>query len=223
LDEYDARIRTFIPDYEEMIATAARTLATLTIATPHIVDLGTGTGALASACLRAVPGARITLVDEDPGILDVARGRLTAVTDRVVTLTGSFVDIPLPSCDAIVGSFAFHHVHEVELKRQVYRRLRDALNDRGVLITVDCCPPLDEPLAARSHAAWRDHLRQFYSDEETVAYFAAWAHEDVYFPLPRELEMLTAADLSPDVVWRRDAFAVVAARRMSSAQIPERL
>ena len=213
LDEYDARIRTFIPDYEEMLAAAAQTLSRLTTRQAHVVDLGTGTGALAEACLKGLPEARLTLVDGDPEILEVARQRLTRLTDRVTTVAGSFLDVPLPPSDAVVGSFSFHHVHDGDVKRQLYRRLRDALRDDGVFMTVDCCPPSDARLAAAGHAAWRDHLRQFYTDADTDSYLAAWAKEDVYFSLPQEIEMLAAAGLSPDVVWRREVFAVIAARR----------
>ena len=214
LEEYDARIRTFIPHYEEMLAVASETLSTLLSPSAHIVDLGTGTGAFAAACLSRVSDASLTLVDGDAGILDVARQRLTSVTTRVTTIVGSFLDVPLPRCDAVIGSFAFHHVHDDQLKRRLYRQISDALNAGGVFATVDCCPPAEPRLAAAGHAAWRDHLRQFYSDEETDGYLAAWAKEDVYFPLPLELEMLTVAGLLPDVVWRRDAFAVIAARRV---------
>ena len=214
LDEYDERIRTFIPDYEEMLATASQTLAMLASPRAHIVDLGTGTGAFAAVCLAKMPDASLTLVDGDPGILDVARQRLTRVSTRMMAIVGSFLDVPLPPCDAVIGSFAFHHVHEGDPKRRLYRQIRDALNKDGVFITVDCCPPAEERLAAAGHKAWRDHLRQFYSDSESEAYLAAWAKEDVYFSLPHELEMLAGAGLVPDVVWRRDLFAVIVARRV---------
>jgi SAM-dependent methyltransferase len=213
LDEYDARIRTFIPDYEPMLTVAAQTLSMLLDRTAHIVDVGTGTGALAAACRQQLPDVSLTLVDEDAGILDVARQRLAPVAGPVTTIVGSFADIPLPRCDAVVGSFTFHHVHDGDLKRRVYRRLRDALTDRGVFMTVDCCPPAEPRLAAAGHTAWRDHLRQFYSDSDADAYLAAWAKEDVYFSLPQELDMLAGAGLTPEVIWRRELFAVIAARR----------
>ena len=65
LEEYDSRIRTFIPGYEDMIAAAAQALAALDVPAPHVVDLGTGTGALAAACLRVRPEARMTAIDAD--------------------------------------------------------------------------------------------------------------------------------------------------------------
>ncbi|HEY5161617.1 MAG TPA: hypothetical protein VII81_01280, partial [Terriglobales bacterium] len=47
--EYDERIRTFIPDYEEMLDVAAEAIPA---SARTIVDLGTGTGALAARCVE---------------------------------------------------------------------------------------------------------------------------------------------------------------------------
>jgi hypothetical protein len=52
LREYDARIRTFIPRYEDMLDAAAAALRALRRTDPLIVDLGTGSGALAARCPR---------------------------------------------------------------------------------------------------------------------------------------------------------------------------
>ena len=76
LHEYDSRIRTFIPDYEEMLDQAAETVARLGRRKPRIVDLGTGSGALAARCLAAVPGARVTGIDADAGMLGLATRRM---------------------------------------------------------------------------------------------------------------------------------------------------
>ena len=69
LEEYDAKIRTFIPRYEEMIAAAAGALRAIGRPALHILDLGTGTGALAAECLRVRPAARLTAIDADLEIL----------------------------------------------------------------------------------------------------------------------------------------------------------
>ena len=61
-------------------------------------------------------------------------------------------------------------------------------------------------------AGWREHLRLTYSDAETDRYLAAWAEEDVYVPLPQELELLRDTGFMPEVIWRQGAFAVIAAR-----------
>src|SRR5882672_5463341 len=104
LADYDARIRTFIPDYETMLAAAAALV-------PHdarvIVDLGTGTGALAAQCLTRAPNARIVGIDEDGEVLHAATTRLGPGATFV---NQSFLRAPLPACDAVVASFALHHV-----------------------------------------------------------------------------------------------------------------
>ena len=212
IDEYDGRIRTFIPGYEEMIAASAHALSGLDVPEPHIVDLGTGTGALAAACLRVRPGARITAIDADAEILELARQRLSGSAPASSFMSGVFEEVTLPACDAIVASLSLHHVRTDEAKRTLYRRCREVLSAGGLLVSADCCPASDPRLAQQQHLAWRDHLRRTYSDAEADAFFAAWADEDVYFSLADELAMMRDAGLAGDVIWRAGAMAVIAAR-----------
>lgn len=213
LDEYDARIRTFIPYYEEMIDAGAQALRALDRAAPHVVDLGTGTGALAAACARVVPHLSITAVDSDGDILEMARSRLQPLGVTPSFVHGSFMDVPLPVCDAVVSSFALHHIGDPVAKQRFFHTLHDAIAANGLLVLVDCHPSSDASRARLEMDAWRDHLLRAYSAAEADALFAAWAEEDTYAPLDRELDMIRAAGLAPDVIWRRDAFAVIAARR----------
>jgi ubiquinone/menaquinone biosynthesis C-methylase UbiE len=213
IDEYDSRIRTFIPGYEDMISAAAQVLDVLDEPAPHVIDLGTGTGALAAACLRVRPDARITAIDSDRDILDLARQRLIGSTVAPSFVTGVFEQVALPDCDAIVASLSLHHIRTKEMKRLLYRQCRDVLSPGGLLVSADCCPASDPPLALQQHLAWRDHLRLSYSDAEADGFFAAWAEEDVYFSLEDELTMMRSAGLSADVIWRAGAMAVIAGRR----------
>src|SRR5712672_61023 len=104
LTEYDSRIRTFIPHYEEMLDVAA---AAVPPRARSIVDLGVGTGALSSRCLATAGRATAIGIDLDPEMLALAKRRLGA---RAAFITGSFLRAPLPPCDALVASFALHHV-----------------------------------------------------------------------------------------------------------------
>ena len=77
LSEYDARIRTFIPQYDLMLDSLAAALAdALPRRRATIVDLGIGTGSVAARCLTAVPGASAIGIDEDEGMVAAARERL---------------------------------------------------------------------------------------------------------------------------------------------------
>lgn len=203
LAEYDARIRTFIPDYEEMLDVGAS-------AVPRqartIVDLGTGTGALSRRCLDRVPRARIVGIDADSDMLTIAARRLGP---RASFVAGSFARTAIPRCDAVVSSLALHHIATRAAKLTLFRRLRAAIRRGGRFVSVDCYPARNTLVAATQHDAWRAHLRRTYDARRTTALFRAWAGEDHYLPLETEMQIMSAAGFRPEVLWRKGAFAVL--------------
>ena len=207
LADYDARIRTFIPDYEEMLDVAA---AALPKSTRTIVDLGVGTGALAARCLDAVPKARVFGIDVDPDILAMASRRLGR---RATFAAGSFLRAELPRCDAAVSSFALHHVRTRAAKAALYTRLHAALRPGGLLLSVDCQPAADPGVRRTQMDKWVAHLRLAYSPARAARLLDAWAGEDVYVPLDGELDLLRRRGFRVEVLWRRGAFAVLRAAR----------
>lgn len=213
LDEYDARIRTFVPGYEQMLDAAADALRAVDARHPVVVDLGTGTGALAARCISVRSDAKLVALDEDASILEIARHRLSRAGAVASFLQGSFLDAALPRCDAIVASLSLHHVRTAERKQQFYRACHDALRPGGLLVSADCMLPSDARLAELDRERWRAHLQRSYSEADTQGYFEAWAAEDVYFTLAQELEMLQGAGFGADLVWRESPFAVIAARK----------
>jgi tRNA (cmo5U34)-methyltransferase len=207
--EYDARIRTFIPDYEEMLDAVAHVL---TLRPPrHVVDLGTGTGALAARIARAVPAASITAIDEDAGMLAMAARRLRR--RRATLVHDSFLAADLPRCDAITASFALHHVARPPAKRALFARAHAALRPGGLLISADCHPPADGVLATDARRAWLAHLNAAYSRAQSERFLQAWAKEDFYTTVAMEERLLRSTGFTTEIVWRRKSFAVIAAWR----------
>ena len=208
VDEYDARIRTFVPYYEHMIETIVAVLDAVASDRPVIVDLGIGTGAL-SACCRAVrPDARIIGIDADAQMLAIARARLGESGD-VELFHENYLEAELPACDVIVSSLALHHTADAEVKQRLYVRCRSALRAGGAMLVGDCYRPLGDRLSAEAMAHWRAHLDQHYPPDEARGSLKAWSQEDTYFPLALELEWLRSAGFTPDVTWRADMFAVL--------------
>ena len=205
LSEYDARIRTFIPDYEEMLGVAASAIPPRA---RTIVDLGIGTGALSGRCVDAAPRAAVVGIDVDPDILALAARRLRG---RGTFVSGTFLRTPLPACDAVVASFALHHVRTRGAKAALYRRVRTALRRHGRFISVDAQPAHDQAARRADRDAWLAHLRRAYTPKQAAALLAAWAHEDVYVPLEVEVELMTRAGFVVDVLWRKGTFAVLLA------------
>ncbi|HEV8344929.1 MAG TPA: class I SAM-dependent methyltransferase [Vicinamibacterales bacterium] len=203
LADYDARIRMFIPDYEAMLAAAA---AVIPERARTIVDLGTGTGALAAACLRRAPHARIVGIDADADMLPLAEKRLGK---SATFINESFLRAKLPACDAVVASIALHHVRTRAAKTALYRRIRAALRPRGVFVSVDCHPATARTVARAQRDAWLAHLRLSYTPPEADALLAAWAKEDVYVPLDAEIDLLRRSGFAVEVIWRKGSFAVL--------------
>ncbi len=209
LDEYDERIRTFIPFYKEMLTVAAETLALRAPRT--VVDLGTGTGALADRIARAVPGISIVGIDEDPGMLDTAARRMRR--RRLQLVHDTFLNAPFPRTDAFSASFALHHVARPRDKRALFKRAHAALNRGGIFVSADCHPPAADWLARDGRKAWLAHLAETYGRKEGERYLQTWAKEDFYTTLEAEQRLLQSAGFTPTVVWRRGWFAVIAAQR----------
>ena len=205
--EYDRRIRTFIPDYEEMLQTAASVVPGNA---RKIVDLGIGTGAFSASCLRNARRASVFGIDADPRMLDAAAQRLRG---RAELMCENFIRAELPACEAVVASFALHHVRTRRAKKELYRRIRKVLRPGGILVNVDCQPARDRMLVRQQTDAWRAHLMASYSRMKAVKLLREWAKEDVYIPLEDEIELMKRGGFVVEVVWRRGAFAVLAARR----------
>ncbi len=210
LSEYDESIRTFIPNYEELLQNVAELLVLVRKPRPTIVDLGIGTGALALLCLQKAPQARLIGLDADAAMLAPARRRLARKLNPQSQLVhGNFLDTGLPRCDALVSTLALHHLRPAKAKQRFYAKCFAALRRGGMLINGDCCPAGNRPFAQQGMERWRAHVRRFYNARRTNAFFAAWAKEDRYFSLQDEVRMLAAAGFETEVVWRHIPFAVL--------------
>jgi ubiquinone/menaquinone biosynthesis C-methylase UbiE len=209
LEEYDERIRTFIPSYEEMLDVAAHVVALARPAT--VVDLGTGTGALAMRVARAVPSVTIVGIDEDAGMLGMAARRLRR--KRFTSIHESFLTATLPRCDAFSASLALHHIERPRTKRALFARAHAALRPGGVVVSADCHPPAADWLAQDGRRAWLAHLASSYGRKQGERYLDTWAKEDFYTTLESEQRLLHSAGFTTKVVWRRGLFAVIAATK----------
>jgi tRNA (cmo5U34)-methyltransferase len=213
---YDVQIRRFIPYYDEMIATGVEVLGALAPANGHVLDLGGGTGSLSSAVLDGLAGVRVTVLDVDADMLAQARLRLAGYGDRVCFQQASFFD-SLPAADAVVASLALHHVHDLEIKTELYRAIHAALPAGGLMVNLDAAVTEGRRLNGLVFDLMAERMRDHgISDKEARGHFASWAAEDRYFPLDVELGALRDAGFDEvECFWRRGLCAVTCALRAS--------
>jgi SAM-dependent methyltransferase len=115
----------------------------------RVLDLGCGTATLTLLVERLHPEARVTGVDGDPKVLELARRKAGAAGSRIVLERGLAYELPYAdaSFDRVLSSMVFHHLtpgHKVETLREVARVLAPG----GSLHVVDFGPttPLRERL-----------------------------------------------------------------------------
>jgi trans-aconitate methyltransferase len=221
IDEYDARIRTFIPWYDEMLGAAAEAMAVhVHVRAPVLVDLGIGSGALSARCAASSRRIRIVGIDADEAMLAFARKRLGR---RLAAVASDFERVAVPRCDAIVASLALHHVRTPKAKAALYRRCFGALARHGAIVIADCCLASSPAQQQRDRGVWREHLERSYTAREASSYLRAWAREDVYLPLADEIDLLRRAGFIVDVPWRRGCFAVIAGTKSAVAGIEKQV
>ena len=209
--EYDEAIRRFIPGYEEMLAVAAG--EALAVAPARVLDLGSGTGALAGELLDRSPDPVVELLDADPEMLERARERLAAHGERARFRTGSFTE-PLPEADAVTASLSLHHLPTLEEKAQVFRRIAATLPEGGVFVNADVTLPGGEADRAAAFRQWASHLvASGIPEERAWQHFREWADEDTYFAVEEEMAAMRDAGLKPGLVWQDRVVTVVSARK----------
>lgn len=88
--QVDARVLDPRPDTETLVDWALEAIALLPA--PRVVDLGTGSGAIALALQRQRPTAQVTAVDASTDALEVARGNAQRLGLRVQIRHGHWLD-----------------------------------------------------------------------------------------------------------------------------------
>jgi tRNA (cmo5U34)-methyltransferase len=209
-DEYDRQILTFIPHYDDILNAAAKALDALDRPAELVVDLGTGSGALAHRCLKRLRGARVVGIDTDVRMLEMAKRRLGP---KLTTVVADFERADIPACDVITASFSLHHVKTPDAKAALFARAYAALRPGGLLVDADCTLATNPHLQRRDHEDWRNHLAETHGTAGARKFLRAWAGEDTYFTLDEEAALLRQAGFDVDVPWRRGSFAVIAAAR----------
>jgi tRNA (cmo5U34)-methyltransferase len=164
---YLEMIRTEVPHYDTLQSEIERAVRAWNgPGTPRVLDLGAGTGSTSSAVLRAQPDAQLVLVDENPGMLEVAREVLPRANVETVVVADLSDPLPAGPFDLTVSALAIHHL-DGAAKRALFAAVHDRLRGGGVFAMADVVlpddpadvvtpltPAYDKPDRARDLLAW---------------------------------------------------------------------
>ncbi|MDR2963752.1 MAG: class I SAM-dependent methyltransferase [Bacteroidales bacterium] len=206
--EFDATILKLIPHYEEMIAALVAALPFGKNEAFSVIDLGCGTGTLAQKVKRAFPNARITCVDIAENMIAIAKLK---IGDDNRFIVSDFYNFDFPErYDAIISSLALHHLANDDDKQMFYRKIYNALAERGVFYNADVVLASTPYMQDLYMAKWREFMAKSVSPEEMERKWIASYHaEDRPASLENHLKCLREIGFANiDVVWKYYNFCV---------------
>lgn len=143
-----------IPHRTEGEATLLDTLRDALPSSPgRILDLGSGAGRLLDLVKLAHPGVQAVAVDFSPAMLDQLHAKYDG--DSAVRVIAHDLEQALPELgrfDAVVSSFAIHHVPH-DRKRSLYEEIHRLLKPGGVFCNLEHVASPTETLHRRFLAA----------------------------------------------------------------------
>jgi tRNA (cmo5U34)-methyltransferase len=171
-DTYLAMVRSEVRDYDTLQDEVARATRELEGGeSPRTLDLGAGTGSTSLAVLRARPAAQLVLVDENPGMLAVARDALPPANVERVVVADLADPLPEGPFDLVVSALAIHHLAS-PAKQTLFSAVHACLRTGGRFVMADVVvpddaaealtpltPDYDKPDRARDLLAWLQATR----------------------------------------------------------------
>jgi len=206
---YDKIKVRIIPKYREMEKLVLRYLSFPRSKRINILELGTGTGALAVQILNCFPQANYHGIDFSEKMLELASHRLRKFGQRVVlqNLDLNKRKFTNNSYDLIISLFAIHHI---ENKKRLFRHLYSILKPRGSLIFADVTISEDKNLEASFIKGWKDFMsRSDLTNKKIKMVIEDHRNNDLPETVETQMKYLkTAGFNSYDIIWRYEKFAV---------------
>jgi ubiquinone/menaquinone biosynthesis C-methylase UbiE len=106
----------------------------------RVLDLGCGTGTLTLMLKRAHPEAKVTGLDGDPQVLDIARDKSRGTDIQWDEGLASSLPYPDSVFDRVVTSLVIHHLTSDD-KRRAFKEIYRVLKPRGELHILDFGAP----------------------------------------------------------------------------------
>jgi tRNA (cmo5U34)-methyltransferase len=212
--DYDGLRRKLIPCYDLFYGTVIELIEAHGLAAEaRILDLGAGTGLLSDHILRRWPQAHIHLLDGSNEMLKQAQGRFVGNT-RLSFQCAEFSTAELAGpLDVIVSAVAIHHLYDDE-KKQLYRRIFDALKPDGLFINAEQVQGPTPAIHALYEKMWRDQAQSLGATPADLEAAALRMATDRCAPIEDQIAWLREAGFAEaDCLFKAWRFAVMAGWR----------
>jgi tRNA (cmo5U34)-methyltransferase len=215
--EYTALRRRLVPCFDAFYGAAVAAIDCRSGGpVARVLDVGAGTGLMASMVGAAYPEASFELLDGSPQMLAEAEQRLG---ERVVAVHVQDMAGELPSgpFDAIVSALAIHHLEDGD-KRALFGRVHEILRPGGVFVNAEQVLGPTSELAELYFKKWQRMCRELGASEDELAASVQRRRHDRCADVESQLQWLRAAGFaSADCLYKYWEEAVlVAVKRIST-------
>ncbi|MEC2077427.1 class I SAM-dependent methyltransferase [Metabacillus fastidiosus] len=133
--DYDNQRRKLIPCFDDFYSIPVSVIE-LKNDTPHILDIGAGTGLFSSFIKEKYPKAKITLIDISEKMLESAKNRFKD-DPNIDYIIADYTDYKFEEkYDLVISSLSIHHLNDNE-KQDLYHKIFFMLKEDGIFINAD--------------------------------------------------------------------------------------
>jgi SAM-dependent methyltransferase len=220
-ESWDRQQSAFMPDREHRFAAMLDAVAATTTggAPPSVLDLAGGTGTITLRTLGRFPGARVTVLDQDPVLLAIASASLrerATVVDADLSDPSWRSKLPQDTFDAVLTATALHWLPAARVAA-LYGEIREVLRPGGIFVNADYMPEESLPtLSERLREHERTEREARYATGAAISWSDWWqraAADPFLAPKAVERERVYPADhhsqeWTPPAIWHVDALRV---------------
>lgn len=214
---YSGRDCPWLPDFSAMFGLVSRLVHPYLLKTPdrnvpRVLDLGAGTGNLSRTVLESIPDVHCTLMDFSPNMLAEAPHVLASFPGRFELVEADFsqADLGDEVHDAVISSFAIHHMRSEDEYGALYRRIFRSLKTPGIFLCCDVVSGAAPFLSAINEDDWVSFLRSGnFRENDIERILSNYRVEDSPISVGAHATLLHRAGFAlTDVAWKRANFAV---------------
>src|SRR5690554_6655446 len=213
--EFDRVILKLIPFYEEMIKALILSIPFKKEELINVIDLGCGTGTIASRIKETFPNSQISCLDIAENMIKMAQIKL-GKSKKVEYHIGDFYSFDFDkNYDVIISSLALHHLAEDEDKKMFYQKIYNALTDKGVFYNADVVLGSNKHLQELNMTKWKEFMSKNVStDEIENKWIIKYKDEDRPTSLIKHIKWLEEVGFkNVDVIWKYYNYAVYGANK----------
>jgi len=219
---YDRLRRSLIPCFDDFYRTAVEIIPFERSAPIRVLDLGAGTGLMASFVLDAFPNSRATLEDLSDEMLARARERFAALPERVEFVAMDYARAAIRGTyDLVISALSIHHLADAD-KIALFARIRGALADGGAFVNADQVRGRTPATDQRYVDTWLQRVQASDITPEDLAQMFERIRYDRLAPLDTQLGWLREAGFQDvDCYFKWFNFAVYSGRLEALSAPPD--